>query len=268
MGNQNKTKLISINFQMVTSINQAAPHNWVTKSTTYLALPRAAKHEIMWQQITADSSSGNWHSYQHFEVEPRACFDEQGDEFDCRKKTFHGVGNVAKATWVSLGDHPYTGMFRGGDTGFVRLSSTFEVDNANQHMAPGIGIKFLRDGIDSANIIAEFCMDGQDSLNFFEHSLSDYATFTQDGAKEAQPVFPWKLRFEPVASYANPIEDPATFDLQETFKQMPAGQTLYRVYAMDKPVQLGGTEQLIGEINMDTQLVTSQWADEYMFFKH
>ena len=170
---KNKTKLTSINFQMVTSINQAAPHNWVTKSTTYLALPRAAKHEIMWQQITADSSSGNWHSYQHFEVEPRACFDEQGDEFDCRKKTFHGVGNVAKATWVSLGDHPYTGMFRGGDTGFVRLSSTFEVDNANQHMAPGIGIKFLRDGIDSANIIAEFCMDGQDSLNFFEHSLSN-----------------------------------------------------------------------------------------------
>ena len=98
--------------------------------------------------------------------------------------------------------------------------------------------------------------------------LSDYATFTQDGAKEAQPVFPWKLRFEPVASYANPIEDPATFDLQETFKQMPAGQTLYRVYAMDRPVQLGGTEQLIGEINMDTQLVTSHWADEYMFFKH
>ena len=47
------------------------------------------------------------------------------------KKTFHGVGNVAKATWVSLGDHPYTGMFRGGDSGFVRLSTTFEVDNAN-----------------------------------------------------------------------------------------------------------------------------------------
>jgi len=53
--------------------------------------------------------------------------------------------------------------------------------------------------------------------------LSDYATYTQDGAKEAQPVFPWKLRFEPVASYANPIEDPAQFDLQETLKQMPAG---------------------------------------------
>jgi hypothetical protein len=41
---------------------------------------------------------------------------------------------------------------------------------------------------------------------------------------------------EPVASYASPIEDPAQFDLQETLKQMPAGQTLYRIFAMDKPI--------------------------------
>jgi len=98
--------------------------------------------------------------------------------------------------------------------------------------------------------------------------LSDYANYTQDGARVEQPVFPAKLRFEPAASYVTPVEDPASFDLQETLKQMPAGQILYRVYAMDKPIQLGGTEQLIGEIRMDTQLLTSQWADEYMFFKH
>lgn len=67
---------------------------------------------------------------------------------------------MAKATWVSLGDHPYTGMFRGGDNGFIRLSSTAQVDNAQQHMSPGIGIKFLRDGIDSANIVAQYGLDG------------------------------------------------------------------------------------------------------------
>ena len=42
--------------QMVTSIiDQQVPHNWVTKGAKYLALPRAAKHEVIWQQITADS---------------------------------------------------------------------------------------------------------------------------------------------------------------------------------------------------------------------
>jgi len=97
-------------------------------------------------------------------------YDEEGDEFDNRVKTFHGVGNVAKATWVSQGNHPYTGIFKGGDAGIIRLSSTFPVDNARQHMSPGVSLKFLRDSIDSANIIAEYSFDGQLSLNFFEHS--------------------------------------------------------------------------------------------------
>ena len=160
---------------MVTSMERSeASHNWVAKDNNYLALPRSAKHEIIWQQITANEQSGNWHSGKHFEVEPRAAFDEQGDEFDCRKKTFHCVGNVAKATWVSLGDHQYTGMFRsGGDAGYIRLSSTAQVDTERQHMSPGIGIKFLRDGIDSADIVAQFSLDGQMSLNFFENSLSN-----------------------------------------------------------------------------------------------
>lgn len=152
---------------------------------------------------------------------------------------------MAKATWVSVGDHPYTGMFRsGGDAGYVRLSSIFQVDKERQHMSPGIGIKLLRDGVDSADLVATYSFDGQQSLNFFEHSmtsnidpvltpivlqglahfavetdfvwsmgLSSFATHTQDGTKEEQPVFPWNLRFEPVASYANPVEDPAQFDL-------------------------------------------------------
>ena len=284
---------------MVTSMEHQGNHNWATKGPQYLALPRAAKQETIWHQVTADSQSGQWHSGRHFEVEPRAAFDEQGDEFDCRVKTFHCVGNTAKCTWVSLGDHQYTGMFKGGDSGFIRLSSTATPDNQTQHMSPGFGLKLLRDGIDSGNILTQYSLDGQNSLNFFENSLSnniepsvapaileglshfatetdfpwsmglsDFASYTQDGVQEEQPVFPWKLRFEPATQYVNPIEDPSTFDLQETLKQLPAGQTLYRVFALDKPTQLGGTESLIGEIKMDTQLVTSQWADEHMFFKH
>ena len=49
---------------------------------------------------------------------------------------------------------------------------------------------------------------------------------------------------------------------------MPANQVLYKVYALDKPLQLGGSEALIGEIQIDTQLVTSYWGDEHLFFKH
>jgi len=63
-------------------------------------------------------------------VERSSIFDEVGDEFDCRSKAFEGVGNVAKASWRSVGDHSYTGIFRGGDSGFVRLATSTPVDIA------------------------------------------------------------------------------------------------------------------------------------------
>ena len=37
---------------------------------------------------------------------------------------------------------------------------------------------------------------------------------------------------------------------------------------MNKPEQLDGTEELIGEIQATTQLVTSKWGDEHMYFRH
>jgi hypothetical protein len=35
----------------------------------------------------------------------------------------HQNGSVAKAEWLDLGGHDYTGMFKGADTGFVRLAT-------------------------------------------------------------------------------------------------------------------------------------------------
>jgi len=40
-------------------------------------------------------------------------------------------------------------------------------------MSPAMSIKFLRDGVDSANIVALVSFDGQQSLNFFENSMSN-----------------------------------------------------------------------------------------------
>ena len=70
----------------------------------------------------------------------------------------HPQGNVAKAEWRNLGGHDYTGIFQGADTGFVRLSTQRpvippeerETDDQNVMMAT-MSVKFLRDGVDSAN---------------------------------------------------------------------------------------------------------------------
>ena len=98
--------------------------------------------------------------------------------------------------------------------------------------------------------------------------LSDFASVTQDGDAEEYPVFPWKLRFEPASSYATPIEDPSEFNLQETLKEIPRGQTLYEIYAWDMPEEMGGSEEHIGDLIIESQLVTSYWADEHMYFRH
>lgn len=65
---------------------------------------------------------GEYHGEDMLKIDPQLVFDEEGDEFDCRYKANHGIGNVAKVFWVDGGNHDYTGMFKGGDTGFVRLS--------------------------------------------------------------------------------------------------------------------------------------------------
>ena len=90
-------------------------------------------------------------------IDGATVFDEWGDELDCRLKTIHSQGNVAKAEWISTDDHPYTGMFTGADTGFARLSTMIpvvapaDVEDGQNVMNPTIAVKFLRDYMDSAN---------------------------------------------------------------------------------------------------------------------
>lgn len=113
-----------------------------------------------------------------FKIDVDAVYDEFGDEFDCRLKTVHSQGNVGKAEWRDLGGHEYTGIFKGADTGFVRLSTSRSVlkpedkDSDEQSvMNPTIALKFLRDQTLSANAVANHNIAGQTSYNFFENSL-------------------------------------------------------------------------------------------------
>ena len=51
-------------------------------------------------------------------------------------------------------------MFKGSDFGYVRMSVAIPVDTSTPNMKPGMGVKLLRDGIDSANFVAMFSVDG------------------------------------------------------------------------------------------------------------
>ena len=273
--------------------------------TDYLSLSRADKQTKIWDAVTADTKTGSWHLAQALIVSQDPVFDTPGDQLacpwtGCRPKTIHANGNVAKIEWVSTGRHPYTGMFKGSDAGFARLSVAKPVDTKTPNMAPGMGIKLLRDGMDSANFVCMFGVDGQDDLNFFANDfvnhipnpqsislvplevrfatatnyiqtvgLSEMASYTQDGQKESSVNFPWSLRFVPSGQYSFPstVADGYTNFLDD-LATITSGSVLYDVYATDKPTELGGTEMKIAQIKTVSEMTTSNWGDEKMYIRH
>ena len=56
--------------------------------------------------------------------------------------------------------------------------------------------------------------------------------------------------------------------VHEQLKNVPVGLTLYKVYAMDEPAELGGKETQIANIVLSSELMTSTWADKSLFFRH
>ena len=146
-------------------------------------------------------------------------------------------------------------------------------------MNPSIAVKFLRDGIDSANAFATLSFIGQFNYNFFDSSLcsvlegvrselnelvfrkfkeatafqggvghSEFAMYKQDGTKVYEPVFPFRLRYEPTGDIQFPAD---TYDetIFEQLKTIEPNQVLYKVHALDEP---DGTEQHIANVVLET----------------
>ena len=94
------------------------------------------------------------------------------------------------------------------------------------------------------------------------------ASKTQDGKSET-PVFPWSLRFEPNSAFKFPSTVAAGYvDFMKDLATIKSGTVLYTVYAMNKPKELGGTELKIAQIRTTSQMTTSNWSDEHLFFRH
>ena len=151
----------------------------------------------------------------------------------------------------------------------MRLSVAANPDG--NPFTPGIALKLLRDGVDSANMIGMYSMDGQPgSNNFFAHSfsnhipfpkpgmasealnkkfssasdyitslgLSDSATIDQYGNYQMNANFPWKIRFVPNPRLKEiaPAGELSSSDFTEQLMEIPAGTILFSIMALDKPV--------------------------------
>jgi len=276
-------------------------------SDAYLAESASKKSDDLWTAINKDTKIGGWYHVQMpqlFTESEAPTFDTPGDEmpqgslYGYRLKLIHSVGAIAKVKFHSRRNHKYTGIFEGADYGFARLSAAVEPDTKVQSLAPGMGLKFVRDGIDSANMVAMYSVDGQPSWNFFandfsnhipestavltnllaahfasetkwvtEVGLSDMARYDQSGYDFGDKVnFPYKLRFHPTGKISFP--DTYVAEFTDQLMTIPSGSTLYEVYATDKPVELGGTETHIGDLITESEFTTSNWGDEHFFIRH
>jgi hypothetical protein len=150
----------------------------------YIAKSAADKASDIDYNINLDRKSFGWYSTPHvaaiFTESMEPTFDTVGDElpggqvYGTRAKYIHTVGSLAKVKFVSNGSHPYTGVFKGTDQAYARLSFAKEPSPKSLNTAPGMGLKFLRDGIDSGNMVAMISVDGHDSWNFFKDDFSNH----------------------------------------------------------------------------------------------
>lgn len=230
-----------------------------------------------------------------------------GDTFEdsllVRKKYIHSVGDVAKVSFVPVSNEEgYTGIFEGAEYGYIRMSCAKEPTTdkpAAGNFIPGIGLKFLRDGVHSADLVAMYSVNGQENWNFFSNNftnhigaasgvaltalshkfatatpyvqtvgLSDYAQYNEDGEQISTPNFPWELTFQP-SDEVNTMF-PTSADYSGTYytdqlKTIPVGTTVYNLLAKSSPTS---KNVHIGDLVLQTTPTTSYWGDKYMFFKH
>ena len=204
----------------------------------YTTLPAVEKQAMIWDNTLLDNSSNSWPSVLKVAeiLFESMCptLEAAGDQMpkawirNTRQKYIHSVGSVGMVEFVSNGSR-YTGLFQGATHGIVRISLAKEPEADVLNTTPGMGLKFLRDGVESASLVAMYGVDGQESWNVFANSwsnhrgaasgadtltlsvkfakgtpniqqvgLSDWARFGEDGVRvsDSDMVFPYKLVFK------------------------------------------------------------------------
>lgn len=148
--------------------------------STYESQTRKQKLNQLWSEITRDTTPGNFPEGIKlagiFVESMNPTFTHVGDTLpDGRVKYIHSVGVVAKVAFTpEAGQNAYSGVFEGADSGLLRLSVAKALDStkttaegADDNFTPGLGIKFLRDGKPSANLVAMFGVNGKIEFYIF-----------------------------------------------------------------------------------------------------
>jgi hypothetical protein len=266
----------------------------------------SAKLAVLWQNILADNNqSGSWYGILDMALLLIRSDWVTGHTYsdimpDGRKKLIHTVGAVAKAKIVWDGANTkYTGLFKAANNVLVRASTAQEP--TKDGITPALAIKALRDGVPSGNVIAMYELDGQSTLNFFEHNLcthlaarpsfglklqilgkkfqlqsqypgclglSDFASYTESGATVTSPVFPWALMLQVNPTVRSSMSSNKDLNIADSLVHgVPSGTILYKIYAVPDP-STPSTLEYLGYIQTTSGFRATAFGDLTLFFRH
>lgn len=289
--------------------------------------PASAQQEALWQRVSATpyetlpkvGSAGFQHTFKDTtaafnKAHLRRAFDLDQDARPDRTKTFHPFGTVAKVvfephqgvagvigrladgTVIPAEPHPYTGLFRSGGVGLVRLS----LASADDPFIPGVALKMLVDGAPSANVLAIPSFNGQDGRDFFLRtptnvlpgtsdlgflgkltiglfiriqqravphplvlSLDRLASVDKSGARVEHPRAPFQIELRP-AGVHTPAADETDFRTALA-AHVPAGSVIYNVFGRDEGAS---TWWYLGALRTQSGFVASAYGDRELHFVH
>ncbi|OQV16925.1 hypothetical protein BV898_08931 [Hypsibius exemplaris] len=218
-----------------------------------------------------------------------------------RLKLAHPYGSVCMVHFnITNNDTSFTGLFRSGGIGLLRMSS----GNMDQTaIAVGLGLKIFISGQNSQNFLLLFTRAGQGSdRNFFANPMSnvipaepatpvdgafekailalpgkreenpenglniplfEQASVTSDGTKEEKVVTPYRMTLTPNADLGWASDD--TKDFRTHLADIPMGSVLYTVSARRRR---GDEDIEIGQLITSGQFVASVYGDKTLFFSH
>ena len=162
----------------------------------YIAYPAVLKQATLWHNLISNRTSSPWPSKDLLSasgvplsiktLDPCPSLEAPGDELPVgRVKEVHSVGSIGKVKFVPIARRqnphyphtgrqtPYTGIFQGASFGIVRISAFREPTPNRAVPIFGMGLKFLRDGVESASLMAA-SSEGQKSWNAFKNSWSNH----------------------------------------------------------------------------------------------
>jgi len=268
----------------------------------YQSMSGYCKQELIWKRIKANDTINRFFvgtEYKKmFNEDCNLQYDTVSDTMPYNiMKRLYPRGVHTRVEFIPTPHSSYTGIFRGSKNAIMRIAEQSVTTPELPKTAPAGEIKFLRDGMASANIHTAFAVDGQPSFNFFKnrwtnvlrqsenectretlqkwqatatdyvgsYSLMELALYDEQGNEEYEPHWPYMIELEPYDVYG--WTDAYQNDFHDQLQVIKPNVSMFKVMAYDEPPELGGKESLIGHIVSRSETVTSLWGDKNLFFQ-